>query len=243
MCQIKQEPSSPCEPTSSSTASTPSSPAAVTTGAREKKRAAGRTKFMETRHPVFRGVRRRCRAVGRCRWVCEVRVPGRRGCRLWLGTFDSPDAAARAHDAAMLALCGASASLNFADSAWLLDVPPPAALRGEDGGADAGAVRCAVASAVEGFRRVHSAPAEDTMSATSGTTPATPAAADDGDDAASSGKSHEASPFVMDVMSDMGAGLYYASMAQGLLAEPPASEVPCFGDSDCDVAVVPLWGY
>ncbi|CAO2164986.1 unnamed protein product [Urochloa humidicola] len=142
--------------------------------------------------------------------------------------------------------CSASAAdagcLNFADSAWLLDVPPLAALRGEDGGADADAVRRAVASAVEGFRRVRSAPAEDAMSATSGT-PATPAAADDGDDAASSGKSHEASPFEMDVMSDMGTGLYYASMAQGLLVEPPASEAPCFGDTDCDVAVVPLWGY
>ncbi|RLN05069.1 dehydration-responsive element-binding protein 1I [Panicum miliaceum] len=32
--------------------------------------------------PVFRGVRRRGRAGGRCRWVCEVPVPGRRGCRL-----------------------------------------------------------------------------------------------------------------------------------------------------------------
>ncbi|CAO2170116.1 unnamed protein product [Urochloa humidicola] len=262
MCQIKQEPSSSYEPTTTSsiasTSTTPPSspPAAATTIARaKKKRPAGRTKFKETRHPEFHGVRRRCRPRGRRRWVCEVRVPGCRGCRLWLGTFDSPDAAARAHDAAMLALrgaCGAAnvGCLNFPDSAWLLDVPPPAALRGEDGGADAGAVRRAVASAVEGFRSVRpNDDAEDAMSATSGTS-ATPAAASaaaadgDGDGASSSAKSDEASPFEMDVMSDMGAGLYYASLAQGLLVEPPASDASCGGgDSDCDVAVVPLWSY
>jgi len=50
-------------------------------------------------------------------------MPGRRGCRLWLGTFDSAEAAARARDAAMLAIVGAGACLNFADSAWLLAVP------------------------------------------------------------------------------------------------------------------------
>ncbi|RLN33932.1 dehydration-responsive element-binding protein 1A-like [Panicum miliaceum] len=67
---------------------------------------AGRTKFREMRHPVFRGVRRRGNAG---RWVCEVRVPGRRGCRIWLGTFDTTEAAGRAHDAAMLAIAGAGA--------------------------------------------------------------------------------------------------------------------------------------
>ncbi|CAO2164987.1 unnamed protein product [Urochloa humidicola] len=271
MCQIKQEPSSSYEPTTTSsiasTSTTPPSspPAAATTIARaKKKRPAGRTKFKETRHPEVpqsatavpargavpvgvRGPRARMQAVAR-----HLRFPRRRrGCRLWLGTFDSPDAAARAHDAAMLALrgaCGAAnvGCLNFPDSAWLLDVPPPAALRGEDGGADAGAVR----RAVEGFRSVRpNDDAEDAMSATSGTS-ATPAAASaaaadgDSDGASSSAKSDEASPFEMDVMSDMGAGLYYASLAQGLLVEPPASDASCGGgDSDCDVAVVPLWSY
>ncbi|RLN42954.1 hypothetical protein C2845_PM01G39650 [Panicum miliaceum] len=62
---------------------------------------AGQTKFRKTR-----GVRRRGNAD---RWVCEVPVPGRRGCRLWLGTFDTAEAAGRAHDAAMLAIAGAGA--------------------------------------------------------------------------------------------------------------------------------------
>jgi hypothetical protein len=111
-----------------------------------KKRPAGRTKFRETRHPVFRGVRRRAPAG---RWVCEVRVPGRRGCRLWLGTYVTAVAAARAHDAAMLALGGFSpARLNFPDSAWLLAVP-----RFPAGSADLADVRRAAVEALAEFQR------------------------------------------------------------------------------------------
>uniref|UniRef100_I1QLA0 AP2/ERF domain-containing protein n=1 Tax=Oryza glaberrima TaxID=4538 RepID=I1QLA0_ORYGL len=213
------------------------------------KRPAGRTKFHETRHPVFRGVRRRGRAG---RWVCEVRVPGRRGCRLWLGTFDAADAAARAHDAAMLALRGrAAACLNFADSAWLLAVPPPATLR------CAADVQRAVARALEDFEQRESSSsvfplaidvvAEDAMSATS-----EPSAASD-DDAVTSSSSttdadEEASPFELDVVSDMGWSLYYASLAEGLLMEPPASGASSDDDDDAivdsgDIADVSLWSY
>nr|CAB3481634.1 unnamed protein product [Digitaria exilis] len=240
MCEVKRE-SSPCD-SSSSIAST-SSAAAVPAGA-IKKRPAGRTRFRETRHPVFRGVRSRSRAGGRCRWVCEVRVPGHRGRRLWLGTFESPEHAARAHDAAMLAVRGAAAAadgclLNFPDSAWLLDVPP---LGSEGGDVISGGVPDAPVVVV-------AARPEDAMSATSEvTTPAT-AHDDDDDDAAmeasSEAKGDERSPFEMDVMGDMGAGLYYASLAQGLLMDPPATSNAscCCEDSDGDVAVVPLWTY
>ena len=232
MCQIKKEISaesgSPCSSATPSTSTSSEHHQTVWTS--PPKRPAGRTKFRETRHPVFRGVRRRGNAG---RWVCEVRVPGRRGCRLWLGTFDAADAAARAHDAAMLAVAGPGACLNFADSAWLLDVPAHAALRGAEGGI----LRRAVARAVEEFLRTRPA-AEDAMSATS----EPPPTAEDDDDA-SSAKSDDvtASPFELDdVLSDMGAGLYFASMAQGLLMDPPAS---CCDDVDCDDAAVPLWAY
>lgn len=104
---------------------------------RPKKRA-GRKVFKETRHPIFRGVRRR----NNNKWVCELREPNKKT-RIWLGTYPSAEMAARAHDVAALALRGKSACLNFADSLWRLPVPTST---------DAKDIREAAAEAAKAFR-------------------------------------------------------------------------------------------
>jgi hypothetical protein len=168
--------------------------------------------------------------------VCEVRVPGRRGCRLWLGTFDTAEGAARAHDAAMLAIAGAGACLNFADSAWLLAVPASYASLAE--------IRHAVAEAVEGFfqRRKALPEVEDARSATSSSTPSyATSEGGSGTDSEETSSAAENSPFELDAFGDMSSDLYYASLAQAMLMEPPCTVAAAF----CDEAVadLPLWSY
>lgn len=201
---------------------------------RPKKRA-GRRIFKETRHPVFRGIRKR----NKNKWVCELREPNTKT-RIWLGTYPTPEMAARAHDVAALVFRGKSACLNFADSAWRLPVPASK---------DAVDIRRAAAEAAEAFRPDDHTKRKSVVVKANNNS--------DGEVCSSSSTSdeknivgddekvdydHDHDQFLdEEAMFDMPTLL--VSMAEGLLLSPPRNNWDFDDHADCDIDVSNLWSY
>lgn len=197
------------------------------------KRPAGRTKFRETRHPVYRGVRRRGNTN---RWICEVREPNKRS-RIWVGTFRSAEMAARAHDVAAIALRGRAACLNFADSAWLIHMPSSLLSVQE--------LKRMATEVAEVLNGKENGERETNASSTSASQ------ISDDTEVISTSSSDEDAPdcngfdrmeFDLDRNGEMNLGLYYSSLAEALLMEPPVGSYGSW-DEDDENTEVTLWSY
>ncbi|KAG2371492.1 hypothetical protein LR48_Vigan2418s000100 [Vigna angularis] len=189
------------------------------------KRKAGRKKFRETRHPVYRGVRQR----NGNRWVCEVREPNTKS-RIWLGTYSAPEMAARAHDVAALALKGTSAAFNFPDSVSLLPVAKSSS---------AADIRAAAAQVSEVFL-----PANPSSSFTRVEIETNPCSVEGVVDFAKTvtnvEESNESVFFDEEAVYNM-PGLL-DSMAEGLLITPPSMKRFDWDEVDCETDLT-LWTY
>ncbi|XP_078149918.1 dehydration-responsive element-binding protein 1A-like [Carex rostrata] len=200
------------------------------------KKPSGRIKYIETRHPIYRGVRRRGTLN---RWVCEVRNPKNK-LSIWLGSYPTAEMAARAHDVAVMALRGRTACLNFADSARLINIPPSFSSVQE--------MKHVASEVAKALHSSDSSSAEHVSVSTSSVemVDKKEASSSEMPESTMNSVSYDQTEFNSsdDLGEDMNSGLYYANMAEGLMMEPPVEEFMSNLDDDKEWGeAVSLWNW